>query len=126
MKSKTLVQCWFLLTTVLAFAFISEFMISSFQEDGKVQLHRLAPITALPVVLKEINNKKDKVIAAKKATLKYARIILTNGRSLTGVLVKEDEGWITLKVDGSNVGFPRKEIKQYDLVPAPAKRQTDG
>ena len=123
MKSRTLFQCWFLLTTVLAFAFISEFMISSFRTNGKVQLHRLAPITALPVVLREIKSEKNKIAAKKKENVKYAQVTLVNGKKMAGILVAEDENWITLKVDGSNVGFPRKEVKQYELIPKPKKRQ---
>lgn len=119
MKSRTLFQCWFLLITLLAFAFISEFMVKSFQSDGKIRLQRLAPITALPVIMREINHQKKNVQDKRKSSQKYARAVLTNGKTLEGIIVEEGDSWITLKVDGSLVGLSRSDLKELTLLAVP-------
>lgn len=124
MKSRTLLQCWFLLITLLAFAFISEFMVNSFQSDGEVRLQRLAPITALPVIMRELSHQKKAVQEKKKSQQKYARAELYNGKSLEGVVIEEADNWVTLKVDGSQVGLARSDIKRYTLIPAPEHIKT--
>lgn len=121
MKSRTLFQCWFLIITVMAFAFICEFMITSFQVKGQVRLHRLAPITSLPVILKEARQKSKDSKLKKEQKIKYALVTLKNGKTIQGDVIEETDSWVTLKVDKSEVGFARNDMKEFSIIPRPVK-----
>ena len=68
------------------------------------------------VILKEIKNTKQEKDIAKEAAKEYARVTLINGKTLEGLLVSEDESWVTLEVAGSDVGLSRKEIKRFEMI----------
>ncbi|HTL46538.1 MAG TPA: hypothetical protein VL688_00575 [Verrucomicrobiae bacterium] len=119
MKSQTLVQCFILLGMMVFLAFVGEFMVRSFMEDGTPALYRVAPITSIPAWFKhrsEKNAPKQEAPAAR-----HIKLVLHNGKEFSGELISEEGNWVSLKIDGNEVGFHRSEIKQMEEVPAGAK-----
>ncbi len=117
MKSRTIAHCFGFLAILISICLIGEFLFAVFTGHSPQSLHKSFPLVSFPAAIKKstglagISNEKEHLHQEQKPKL---RITLKNGRKIEGVMISEDAAWVTLKVDGSDVGFKRSEIAQTE------------
>ena len=112
MQSRSVIQCFILLIMMVTVAFIGEFMVMSLTGEQVPALYRIAPVTSIPLFFKERSAFRLASEKKEEAAKTFVTLRLLNGKEFRGELVSEDSGWITLKIDGNQVGFSRAEIAE--------------
>lgn len=115
MRPSTIVHCFGLLTIFTLFILVGQFLFSSLTKESAWGVYRVFPVTSIPLIAKKIKQARHPELAAQEqAKLKKTQMILhlKSGSEIHGELVNETDHWITLRIDGSEVGFLKSEIEK--------------
>lgn len=114
MKAKTIANCFGLLAVLLSACLVGEFLFAVFTGGTPQSIHKSFPLVTFPALLRKFQEPEaEKNPQQKPPTLK---ITLKNGRVITGEKISEDAAGISLRVDGSVVGFVRSEITKVEIL----------
>lgn len=113
MKAKTIAHCFGFLAVLLSVCLVGEFLFAVFTGRAPQSIHKSFPLVTFPALIKMIQNPGASSNTPAPAVTRL-RITLKNGRLITGEKVSEDASEVTLKVDGSAVGFIRSEIAKVE------------
>lgn len=113
MKAKTIAHCFGFLAILLSVCLVGEFLFAVFTGREPQSIHKSFPLVTFPALIKMIQHPGTSSDAPIKAVTTL-RITLKNGRLITGEKVSENDSEITLRVDGSAVGFVRTEIAKVE------------
>ncbi len=120
MKSRTIAHCFGFLAVLIAVCLIGEFLFAVFSGHSPQSLHKSFPLFSFPAAVNKFNappsSLSEEEILRREENPRL-RLILKNGRQMEGIRVSEDAAWVTLKVDGSEVGFKRSEIARIEQAP---------
>ncbi|MCM8776187.1 MAG: hypothetical protein NC930_07570 [Candidatus Omnitrophica bacterium] len=115
MKVKTVAYCFGVLLTVSALALVIEHIAGVLTDMRSSSIHQILPVTSLPLLkrIKSSAGLKQDLPSGRGPNLKMqVTLHLKSGGEVTGVLLFQDEDWVTLNVDGSEAGFHRSEINR--------------
>lgn len=115
MKAKTIAHCFGFLAILLSVCLVGEFLFAVFTGRTPQSIHKSFPLVTFPALIKMIQNPGAGSETPVQAVTRL-RITLKNGRVITGEKISEDASEVTLKVDGSSVGFVRTEIAKVEEV----------
>jgi len=119
MRARTLIHCFGLLTAAAVVAVAGERITASLLKKDPASVHTILPVTSLPLWGK-LNTewpkwtggmpKEDSTEVPEEKPV--VTVTLNNGSEIEGTLVSEEEDWILLDVEGSQVGFHASEIRE--------------
>jgi len=91
---------------------VAQFLFSSVAEKNVRGIYRVFPVNSLPLIAKILKQEQEPENSGEIVAPKKPQVILhlKSGSQLHGELVEESENWLTLNIDGSDVGFRRSEI----------------
>ena len=117
MSLNALVRCFGLLTAVALILLGVDRIWSKVTEKDPVSVHEILPLTSINLIRKPESRRffatkesRDKIADLETNAAQEVTLLLKNGSEITGKIAAQDPEWITLKVDGSEVGFHRNEI----------------
>lgn len=112
MRPSTIVHCFGLLSIFTLFILVAQFLFSSLAEKNVTGVYRVFPVTSIPLIAKIIKQGKGAAAPSESVPAKKPQVILhlKSGSQIHGELLEESENWLSLNIDGSEVGFRRSEI----------------
>lgn len=120
MKAKIVVRCFGMLMTISFILLIAQPILATIFPFKPAPIHSILPITSFPHMNKSML--KYKTLFPDRSKLKekenkHQRVIvyLHNGSEIHGNITYQDDAWVHLDMDGSQVGFQRSEISK--IVP---------
>jgi hypothetical protein len=111
-----------LAAVALAF-FVGETVVALLAERDPPKLYLSLPTSSLPHISNEfaaaeLEARRRAVIEAEEAALPHVTVYLKNQSTVTGKLARDEDGWITVVVDGSEVGFHSSEVERVERTAA--------
>ena len=119
MRSRTVFQCWFFISCFLFIGLMSEFCLYTFAHQKDLSMHRIAPITSLPLLIYPKLRQTHEEGSADLIKINYIQVVLKGGKKLDGKLISEENGWLILDMDGSQIGLKKSEIEK--IIPTNPK-----
>lgn len=110
MNTKIFLHCFVIMTAVALTTFLGEFLIRPQLDLPVAKAHAFFPVSSFPTILKEISGEKEKG-DKDRVPAPPVKVTLKNGKILEGPMIKNEDGWITLEIDGDEVGFHQSEVR---------------
>lgn len=123
MQARTITSCFGLLFLVLCMALAGELLFSRLSEFASFSPHKIFPVTSIPhwtTYFRKASQDtpQDQTAGASKYSAQPDILLqLKNGKEVRGKLIARKEGWFSLEIDGSEVGFHQSEIAQFSIEP---------
>lgn len=117
MSLNALVRCFGLLTVVALILLGVDRIWSKVTGKNPVSVHEILPLTSINLIRKPESRRffapkktQEETADLEANAVQKVTLLLKNGSEITGQIAAQDPEWVTLKVDGSEVGFHRNEI----------------
>ena len=126
MRAKTTIYCFGLLSALALVGLASEAVVATLAKTKPPSVYQIIPVTSLPLLVKHFETERtdkssaparQKSISEKEQAarlIETATLYLKNGSKVSGPIISEEGGWITLRIDGSEVGFYGSEINRIE------------
>lgn len=114
MRARTVVFTFGLISVVSVLALFGELVAGRLFQITSPKIHQILPVSSIPHLYRLVFHGDEMKTSSEEQKSereqKWMTLKLRGGQEVAGELVSEEPGWVTLRIDGSQVGFRSAEI----------------